>query len=68
MSDADAPRGDEWIVADRMHAPSAGARKEVGEAVSRAEVKVTVAIPKRHAPSSRKGSSYHPAGSSTRTA
>ncbi|WP_245685066.1 DEAD/DEAH box helicase [Streptomyces exfoliatus] len=41
--------GDEWIVADRMHAPSAGARKEVGEAVSRAEVKVTVAIPKRHA-------------------
>ncbi|MFF8743788.1 sacsin N-terminal ATP-binding-like domain-containing protein [Streptomyces californicus] len=41
--------GDEWIVADRMHAPSAAARKEVGEAVSRTEVKVTVAIPKRQA-------------------
>ncbi|MEU8625934.1 DEAD/DEAH box helicase family protein [Streptomyces sp. NPDC048669] len=41
--------GDEWIVVDRMHAPSAAARREVGEAVSRAEVKVTVAIPKRHA-------------------
>ncbi|MEV4663308.1 DEAD/DEAH box helicase family protein [Micromonospora echinofusca] len=41
--------GDEWIVRDRMHAPSLEARKEVGEAVSRAEVKVTVAIPKRHA-------------------
>ncbi|WP_406341433.1 sacsin N-terminal ATP-binding-like domain-containing protein [Streptomyces sp. NBC_01578] len=41
--------GDEWIVTDRMHAPSAAARKEVGEAVSRREVKVTVAIPKRHA-------------------
>lgn len=41
--------GDEWIVESRMHAPSADARKEVGEAVSRTEVKVTVAIPKRHA-------------------
>ncbi|WP_326662798.1 sacsin N-terminal ATP-binding-like domain-containing protein [Streptomyces sp. NBC_00385] len=41
--------GDEWIVADRMHAPSAAARKEVGEAVSRTEVKVTVAIPKQQA-------------------
>ncbi|MER5778684.1 DEAD/DEAH box helicase family protein [Streptomyces sp. NPDC002039] len=41
--------GEEWIVADRMHTPSAAARKEVGEAVSRTEVKVTVAIPKRHA-------------------
>ncbi|MFD3694568.1 sacsin N-terminal ATP-binding-like domain-containing protein [Streptomyces sp. NPDC058646] len=41
--------GDEWIVTDRMHAPSMAARKEVGEAVSRTEVKVTVAIPKRHA-------------------
>lgn len=41
--------GDEWIVEDRMHAPSLEARKQVGEAVSRAQVKVTVAIPKRHA-------------------
>jgi superfamily II DNA or RNA helicase len=39
--------GDEWLVEDRMHAPSAHARKEVGEAVSRAEVKVTVALPRR---------------------
>lgn len=39
--------GDEWIVEDRMHAPSEAARKEVGEAVSRAEVKVTVALPVR---------------------
>ena len=39
--------GDEWIVQDRMHAPSAHARKEVGEAVSRSEVKVTVALPRR---------------------
>ncbi|MCO8270737.1 DEAD/DEAH box helicase family protein [Actinoplanes sp. TRM 88003] len=38
---------EEWIVEDRMHAPSADARRQVGEAVSRAEVKVTVAIPKR---------------------
>ncbi|MFD3923225.1 sacsin N-terminal ATP-binding-like domain-containing protein [Streptomyces sp. NPDC058595] len=41
--------GDEWIVEDRMHEPSPKARKQVGEAVSRAQVKVTVAIPKRHA-------------------
>jgi superfamily II DNA or RNA helicase len=41
--------GDEWIVEDRMHAPSPEARRQVGEAVSRTEVKVTVAIPKRHA-------------------
>ncbi|MEU5525487.1 helicase-related protein [Micromonospora chersina] len=41
--------GDEWIVENRMHAPSLEARKQVGEAVSRAEVKVTAAIPKRHA-------------------
>ncbi|MFJ5736981.1 sacsin N-terminal ATP-binding-like domain-containing protein [Streptomyces microflavus] len=41
--------GDEWIVADRMHAPTAAARKQVGEAVSRTEVKVTVAIPVRYA-------------------
>lgn len=39
--------GDEWIVQDRMHAPSAHARKEVGEAVSRSEVKVTVALPRQ---------------------
>ncbi|MGR6317506.1 DEAD/DEAH box helicase family protein [Micromonospora soli] len=41
--------GDEWIVENRMHAPSLEARKQVGEAVSRVEVKVAVAIPKRHA-------------------
>lgn len=41
--------GDEWIVEDRMHAPSAQARRGVGEAVSRAEVKVTVALPRRQA-------------------
>ncbi|WP_197696048.1 sacsin N-terminal ATP-binding-like domain-containing protein [Mycobacterium sp. E1715] len=41
--------GDEWIVQDRMHSPSAAARQEVGEAVSRAQVKVTVAVPVRHA-------------------
>ncbi|MFI6328543.1 sacsin N-terminal ATP-binding-like domain-containing protein [Micromonospora chersina] len=41
--------GDEWFVQDCMHAPSPEARKQVGEAVSRAEVKVTVAIPRRHA-------------------
>lgn len=35
----------EWLVASRMHAPSAEARKLVGEAVSRSEVKVTVAVP-----------------------
>lgn len=39
--------GETWFVQDRMHAPSAQARKEVGEAVSRNEVKVTVAIPER---------------------
>ncbi|MER5642450.1 DEAD/DEAH box helicase family protein [Kitasatospora sp. NPDC002227] len=41
--------GDEWVVEDRMHRPSLEARKQVGEAVSRSQVKVTVAIPKRHA-------------------
>ena len=41
--------GDEWIVEDRMHRPSKQARREVGEAVSRDEVKVTVAVPVRHA-------------------
>lgn len=39
--------GDNWIVESRMHAPSAEARREVGEAVSRSEVKVTVAVPTR---------------------
>lgn len=38
---------DEWVVGSRMHSPSADARKDVGEAVSRAEVKVTVAVPMR---------------------
>ncbi|MGO4228943.1 DEAD/DEAH box helicase family protein [Arthrobacter sp. YAF34] len=37
--------GSEWMVESRMHAPSAEARKLVGEAVSRSEVKVTVAVP-----------------------
>ncbi|RZS55233.1 superfamily II DNA or RNA helicase [Microcella putealis] len=37
--------GDEWLVSDRMHAPSAAARREVGEAVSRDEIKVSVAVP-----------------------
>ncbi|MBD7981563.1 DEAD/DEAH box helicase [Oerskovia merdavium] len=36
---------EEWFVESRMHAPSARARHEVGEAVSRAEVKVSVAVP-----------------------
>ncbi|MEV4417257.1 DEAD/DEAH box helicase family protein [Catellatospora sp. NPDC049609] len=40
--------GDEWIVASRMHKPSPEARKQVGEAVSRTEVKVTVAMPRRY--------------------
>lgn len=40
--------GEEWYVRDHMHRPSMDARKEVGEAVSRAEIKVTVAMPLRH--------------------
>ncbi|GAA3530821.1 hypothetical protein GCM10022234_30010 [Aeromicrobium panaciterrae] len=36
---------DEWFVLDQMHEPSPEARKEVGEAVSRKQVKVTVALP-----------------------
>ena len=39
--------GEEWVVCDRMHAPSAQARKQVGEAVSREKVKVTVAMSAR---------------------
>lgn len=39
--------GDEWVVNDQMHQPSLNARKEVGEAVSRSMVKVTVAMPVR---------------------
>lgn len=38
--------GDEWLVEGRMHAPSPAARKQVGEAVSRQQVKVTVALPR----------------------
>jgi superfamily II DNA or RNA helicase len=38
---------DDWYVEDRMHAPSPAARTEVGEAVSRGQVKVTVAMPAR---------------------
>jgi hypothetical protein len=36
---------DEWLVLDRMHESSHEARQEVGEAVSRERVKVTVALP-----------------------
>ena len=39
--------GDEWFVQDRMHSPSAAAREQVGQAVSREKVKVTVALPAR---------------------
>jgi superfamily II DNA or RNA helicase len=35
----------EWITANTMHEPTAQARHEVGEAVSRDKVKVTVAMP-----------------------
>ncbi|MFE9963769.1 sacsin N-terminal ATP-binding-like domain-containing protein [Streptomyces sp. 900116325] len=38
---------DEWHVENRMHAPGSAARAEVGEAVSRDQVKVTVAVPAR---------------------
>ncbi|WP_371660229.1 sacsin N-terminal ATP-binding-like domain-containing protein [Streptomyces sp. NBC_00280] len=38
---------DDWYVEDRMHTPSPEARTEVGEAVSRGQVKVTVAMPAR---------------------
>lgn len=37
--------GDEWLVTERMHAPSPAARREVGEAVSRDEIKISVAMP-----------------------
>jgi superfamily II DNA or RNA helicase len=37
--------GDEWLVNEGMHAPSTLARREVGEAVSRNEIKVSVAVP-----------------------
>lgn len=37
--------GQDWWVLDRMHRPSDEARRQVGEAVSRSEVKVTVALP-----------------------
>ncbi|MFG3062298.1 DEAD/DEAH box helicase [Streptomyces sp. NPDC048231] len=45
------PEGDhdEWYVKDQMHTPSPEARAEVGEAVSRNQVKVTVAMPARFA-------------------
>lgn len=45
------PNGDndEWLVENRMHAPTREARAEVGEAVSRDQVKVTVALPARSA-------------------
>lgn len=37
--------GEEWFVGERMHSPSADARREVGEAVSRDKIKVSVAVP-----------------------
>ncbi|WP_330437185.1 DEAD/DEAH box helicase [Streptomyces griseoaurantiacus] len=40
---------DDWYIENRMHAPSAEARTEVGEAVSRDRMKVTVAMPARFA-------------------
>ncbi|WP_210505497.1 sacsin N-terminal ATP-binding-like domain-containing protein [Naasia sp. SYSU D00057] len=40
--------GDEWIVGERMHSPTPSARREVGEAVSRDQVKVSVAIPAKY--------------------
>ncbi|MEU5154806.1 hypothetical protein [Glycomyces sp. NPDC021274] len=45
------PNGDndEWLVENRMHTPTREARAEVGEAVSRDQVKVTVALPARSA-------------------
>ncbi|MET9023074.1 DEAD/DEAH box helicase family protein [Actinopolymorpha sp. NPDC004070] len=39
--------GEEWFVQDRMHSPSEAAREQVGQAVSRKRVKVTVALPAR---------------------
>lgn len=39
--------GDEWLVDERMHAPSPAARREVGEAISRNEIKVSIAMPVR---------------------
>ncbi|MFC6012896.1 sacsin N-terminal ATP-binding-like domain-containing protein [Nocardia lasii] len=38
-----------WHVESEMHSPSVEARREVGEAVSREKVKVTVAMPERYA-------------------
>lgn len=37
--------GDEWLVSERMHSPTPAARREVGEAVSRDQVKVSIALP-----------------------
>ena len=47
--------GEEWIVENRMHRPSQEARAEVGEAVSRDQVKVTVAVPVRLGAAQRRG-------------
>ena len=54
--------GEEWIVENRMHTPSTAARQQVGEAVSRAQVKVTVAVPRRRGDRYRVGRfwSYFP--------
>ncbi|MFC9614381.1 DEAD/DEAH box helicase [Streptomyces sp. NPDC056938] len=40
---------DEWYIENQMHAPGPEARAEVGEAVSRDRMKVTVAMPARFA-------------------
>jgi len=36
---------DEWLVETRMHRPSYDARREVGEAVARSEIRISVAVP-----------------------
>lgn len=54
--------GAEWFVGEVMHTPSAKARRDVGEAVSRDKIKVSVAIPSRISKESRTGRfwSYFP--------
>lgn len=46
--EAPGEEGDEWIVVHEMHAPSPKARAQVGHAVSRPKVRVSVAIPLRY--------------------
>lgn len=54
LESSESDRGEEWIIAERMHEPTEDARKEVGEAVARRQIKVTVAVPVRLA-AQRKG-------------